>query len=51
MRVSRHGQSTFALEGEHATVFIDPWGDIAAAASRGIEWNYPDYEAPAAVDL
>jgi L-ascorbate metabolism protein UlaG (beta-lactamase superfamily) len=51
MRVSWHGQSAFALEGEEATVFIDPWGDMSAAASRGIEWGYPDFESPAAVDL
>src|ERR1700760_2815868 len=51
MRVSWHGQSAFTLEGEAATVFIDPWGDMSAAASRGIEWNYPAIEPPAAVDL
>jgi L-ascorbate metabolism protein UlaG (beta-lactamase superfamily) len=51
MRVSWHGQSAFTLEGEEATVFIDPWGDMSAAASRGIEWNYPEIESPAGVDL
>ncbi len=50
MRVSWHGQSAFTLDGEDATVFIDPWGDMSAAASRGIEWNYPEIES-AAVDL
>ena len=35
MRVDWHGQSAFTLDGEGATVFIDPWGDMAAAASRG----------------
>jgi L-ascorbate metabolism protein UlaG (beta-lactamase superfamily) len=51
MRVSWHGQSAFTLDGENATVFIDPWGDMAtAAASRGIEWNYPEIES-AGVDL
>lgn len=47
MRVSWHGQSAFTLDGDAATVFIDPWGDMAAAASRGIEWNYPEISAPA----
>jgi L-ascorbate metabolism protein UlaG (beta-lactamase superfamily) len=47
MRVEWHGQSAFTLAGEAATVFIDPWGDMSAAASRGIEWGYPPIEAPA----
>jgi L-ascorbate metabolism protein UlaG (beta-lactamase superfamily) len=51
MRVDWHGQSAFTLDGEAATVFIDPWGDMSAATSRGIEWSYPPIEAPAAVDL
>jgi L-ascorbate metabolism protein UlaG (beta-lactamase superfamily) len=51
MRVSWHGQSAFTLEGEAATVFVDPWGDMSAAASRGIEWGYPEIESPAGVDL
>ena len=51
MRVSWHGQSAFTLDGDAATVFIDPWGDMSAAASRGIEWDYPEIEPPAAVDL
>ncbi|HXF30623.1 MAG TPA: MBL fold metallo-hydrolase [Solirubrobacterales bacterium] len=50
MRVSWHGQSAFTLDGDAATVFIDPWGDMSAAASRGIEWGYPEIESPA-VDL
>jgi L-ascorbate metabolism protein UlaG (beta-lactamase superfamily) len=51
MRVDWHGQSAFALVGDAATVFIDPWGDMSAAASRGVEWGYPVIEAPAGVDL
>jgi L-ascorbate metabolism protein UlaG (beta-lactamase superfamily) len=51
MRVDWHGQSAFTLDGEAATVFVDPWGDMSAAASRGIEWNYPPISAPADVDL
>jgi L-ascorbate metabolism protein UlaG (beta-lactamase superfamily) len=51
MRVDWHGQSAFTLEGEAATVFIDPWGDMSAAASRGITWDYPPISSPEAVDL
>jgi L-ascorbate metabolism protein UlaG (beta-lactamase superfamily) len=51
MRVDWHGQSAFTLDGEAATVFIDPWGDMSAAASKGIEWNYPAISPPAGVDL
>jgi L-ascorbate metabolism protein UlaG (beta-lactamase superfamily) len=51
MRVSWHGQSAFSLDGDTATVFIDPWGDMSAAASRGIEWGYPEISSPAGVDL
>jgi L-ascorbate metabolism protein UlaG (beta-lactamase superfamily) len=51
MRVSWHGQSAFTLDGDDATVSVDPWGDMgAAAASRGIEWGYPEISSPA-VDL
>jgi L-ascorbate metabolism protein UlaG (beta-lactamase superfamily) len=50
MRVSWHGQSAFTLDGDDATVFIDPWGDKKAASSRGIEWGYPEIASPA-VDL
>jgi len=48
MRVSWHGQSAFTLDGDAATVFIDPWGDMSTAASRGIEWNYPEIESAGA---
>ncbi|HVS99342.1 MAG TPA: MBL fold metallo-hydrolase [Solirubrobacterales bacterium] len=51
MRVDWHGQSAFTLDGEAATVFVDPFGDMSAAASRGIEWGYPAIESPAGVDL
>jgi L-ascorbate metabolism protein UlaG (beta-lactamase superfamily) len=51
MRVNWHGQSAFSLEGEEASVFVDPWGDMSAAASRGIEWGYPEIAPPGAVDL
>jgi L-ascorbate metabolism protein UlaG (beta-lactamase superfamily) len=51
MRVDWHGQSAFTLDGEAATVFIDPWGDMSAAASRGITWDYPAIVSPDSVDL
>ncbi len=51
MRVDWHGQSAFTLDGEVATVFIDPWGDMSGAAARGITWGYPPIAAPDSVDL
>jgi L-ascorbate metabolism protein UlaG (beta-lactamase superfamily) len=51
MRVDWHGQSAFTLDGETATVFIDPWGDMSAAESKGISWGYPAISSPDAVDL
>jgi L-ascorbate metabolism protein UlaG (beta-lactamase superfamily) len=40
VRIRWYGQSAFLLTGE-STVFIDPFGDMSAAAARGIEFNYP----------
>jgi L-ascorbate metabolism protein UlaG (beta-lactamase superfamily) len=40
VRIRWYGQSAFLLSGGH-TVFIDPFGDMSAAAARGIEFNYP----------
>ena len=37
MRVSWRGQSAFTLDGEAATVFIDPFGDLPGGAWPGIE--------------
>jgi L-ascorbate metabolism protein UlaG (beta-lactamase superfamily) len=51
MRVDWHGQSAFTLDGEAATVFIDPFADMSAAAAKGIEWNYPAITPPEGVDL
>jgi L-ascorbate metabolism protein UlaG (beta-lactamase superfamily) len=51
MRVDWHGQSAFTLDGEAATVFIDPWGDMSGMTSNGITWDYPAIEPPDAVDL
>lgn len=43
MRVRWFGQSAFLLTGEQA-VFIDPFGDMSAAASRGLQFDYPPIE-------
>src|SRR6185437_13102549 len=51
MRVDWHGQSAFTLEGEAATVFIDPFGDLSGGGWPGIEWGYPTISPPATVDL
>jgi L-ascorbate metabolism protein UlaG (beta-lactamase superfamily) len=51
MRVDWHGQSAFTLDGEAGTVFIDPWGDMSAAAAKGITWDYPAIESPEDTDL
>src|SRR5262249_62193417 len=40
MRIRWYGQSAFLLRGEKR-VFIDPFGDPAPLASRGIEFRYP----------
>jgi L-ascorbate metabolism protein UlaG (beta-lactamase superfamily) len=48
MRVEWHGQSAFTLKGDEGSVVIDPFGDVSALSSRGIEWNYPPIEIPAA---
>jgi len=44
MRIRWYGQSAFSLENGHR-VFVDPFGDMSAAASRGIEFHYPPIEA------
>ncbi|HVV91017.1 MAG TPA: MBL fold metallo-hydrolase [Solirubrobacterales bacterium] len=51
MRVDWHGQSAFTLDGEAATVFVDPWGDMSGAAAKGISWDYPAISSPNPVDL
>jgi L-ascorbate metabolism protein UlaG (beta-lactamase superfamily) len=47
MRVRWYGQSSFLLSGEQA-VFIDPFGDMSAAASRGLQFDYPPIEGVSA---
>ncbi|HEY7629173.1 MAG TPA: MBL fold metallo-hydrolase [Thermoleophilaceae bacterium] len=41
MQVEWYGQSAFRLSADGTTVFIDPFGDVSALASRGLEFNYP----------
>jgi L-ascorbate metabolism protein UlaG (beta-lactamase superfamily) len=42
MQVEWYGQSAFRLTGDGKTVFIDPFGDVgAAAAGRGLQFDYP----------
>jgi L-ascorbate metabolism protein UlaG (beta-lactamase superfamily) len=42
MRVEWYGQSAFHLEGEEASVAIDPFADMSAMASaRGMQFDYP----------
>ena len=44
MNVRWYGQSTFHLTAPEASVAIDPFGDMSAAAAHGIEFNYPPVE-------
>jgi L-ascorbate metabolism protein UlaG (beta-lactamase superfamily) len=44
VRIRWYGQSAFLLTGERHRVFIDPFGDVSALTSRGIEWRYPPVE-------
>ncbi len=48
MHVEWYGQSAFRLEAEGATVFIDPFGDMSAAAARGMQFDYPAIEGVSA---
>lgn len=41
MRVDWYGQAAFHLSGRDGTVFIDPIGDTAGLAARGITFDYP----------
>jgi L-ascorbate metabolism protein UlaG (beta-lactamase superfamily) len=47
MKIRWYGQSAFALSGEKE-VFIDPFGDMAAAKAKGLKWDYPPIEGAAA---
>jgi L-ascorbate metabolism protein UlaG (beta-lactamase superfamily) len=41
MQVEWYGQSAFRLTADGTTVFIDPFGDVAAFSERGWQWDYP----------
>jgi len=43
VRIRWFGQSAYLLSGEQR-VFVDPFGDMSAAASRGLEFRYPAIE-------
>jgi L-ascorbate metabolism protein UlaG (beta-lactamase superfamily) len=44
MHVEWYGQSAFRLAAGERSVFIDPFGDMSALASRGLEFTYPPIE-------
>jgi L-ascorbate metabolism protein UlaG (beta-lactamase superfamily) len=44
MQVEWYGQSAFRLSTAEATVAIDPFGDMSAAVTRGIQFEYPAIE-------
>lgn len=44
MRIQWYGQSAFGITGAQTSVFIDPFGDMSALASRGVHFEYPPIE-------
>jgi L-ascorbate metabolism protein UlaG (beta-lactamase superfamily) len=44
MQIRWYGQSAFSLTDGGRTVFIDPFGDMSAAAARGVHFDYPPIE-------
>jgi L-ascorbate metabolism protein UlaG (beta-lactamase superfamily) len=44
MHVEWYGQSAFRLVTPNVSVFIDPFGDMSAAAARGLQFDYPPIE-------
>jgi L-ascorbate metabolism protein UlaG (beta-lactamase superfamily) len=50
VQVRWFGQSAFALAGGSKSVFIDPFGDMESARTRGMTWSYPAI-ADATADL
>jgi L-ascorbate metabolism protein UlaG (beta-lactamase superfamily) len=44
MQVEWYGQSAFRLSSGEGTVALDPFGDMSAAAERGIQFEYPAIE-------
>ncbi len=47
MHIRWFGQSAFALTGEK-NVFVDPFGDMSAAAARGMRFDYPPIDGVSA---
>jgi L-ascorbate metabolism protein UlaG (beta-lactamase superfamily) len=43
-----YGQAAFRLQGDRATVVLDPFGDMSALAGRGIAFEYPPIEGVSA---
>ena len=41
MRIEWYGQSAFRLDAAEGRVVIDPFGDMSALASRGMQFDYP----------
>lgn len=48
MQVQWYGQSAFRLSTQDTTVAIDPFGDLSALESRGMQFDYPQIEGLAA---
>ncbi len=48
MRIEWYGQAAFRLVAPQATVFIDPFADVAPMAARGIQFDYPPIEGVSA---
>jgi L-ascorbate metabolism protein UlaG (beta-lactamase superfamily) len=44
MQVEWYGQSAFRLSTPEVTVAIDPFGDLSALTSRGMQFDYPPIE-------
>ncbi|MHB1809045.1 MAG: MBL fold metallo-hydrolase [Solirubrobacteraceae bacterium] len=44
MKITWYGQSAFGLEADGGSVFIDPFGDMSAAAAHGTRFDYPPIE-------
>jgi len=48
MHVEWYGQSAFRLAAPEATVFVDPFGEMAGLADRGLRFDYPPIAGVAA---
>ncbi|MHB1537789.1 MAG: MBL fold metallo-hydrolase [Solirubrobacteraceae bacterium] len=48
MKITWYGQSAFRLQGAEKTVFIDPFGDMSAAAAHGMKFDYPPIDGVSA---